>query len=121
MDESKEWIESGGIDPILGLKVRNFPCKAEPVMFLDDPGREEQNGVRFRVETLTRQLFTDIRIKPTPSMSKDKESVANPPYIVTYAEDRKTGKPVLITYENLEIPEVYKKTLPLSIQEWYAY
>ena len=40
VDESREWMESGVIEPILGLKVRNFPCKAEPVMFLDDPGRE---------------------------------------------------------------------------------
>lgn len=123
INQSSEWIESGRTSLISDLQIRKFPCKAEPVKFLDYRNRVERYGIRFRLEFITSQgsyeSFVDILIKDTRSMSKDEKSIANPPYIVIYALNHETQKTELISYEYLENTQVYKKSLSQSIEEWY--
>ena len=92
-------------------------------MFLDYSHLKTRNGVRFRLEFKTDrgtfESFVDVRIKATRSMSKDGKSVANPPYVISYALDLETKKDEPISWENIENTRVYKKTLSLSIDEWY--
>lgn len=126
IDQSTAWLESGELSPILGLRLRSYPCSAEPIKFIDDRAREEKHGIKFRLEWVGAskdryESFIEVRIKPSPSKSRDGKSIANPPYIVTYAVNPETGKRDEMTCEHLEIPESYRKTLPLSIKEWYAH
>lgn len=125
IEESREWLASDRLGSLYELQVRGFPCKAEPIMFLDDLGRKERHGVRFRLEIVTRggtyESFLDVRIKPTASMAKGGKSIANASYIVIYAVNLGTKAPALVCYEYLEIPENYERTLPLSIEECYRH
>jgi hypothetical protein len=125
IEESRDWLASERPGSIFELQIREFPCKAEPVMFLDDPRRKERHGVRFRLEILARggtyESFLDVRIKPNASRAKDKKAVANPPYIVSYVVNPETKVTDEITHDHLEIPENYERTLPLSIENWYCH
>jgi hypothetical protein len=127
INESREWLKSNKLELISGLKIRTFPCHVKPVKFLDDPHWVERHGVRFRLEFVTPsgtyESYVDVRIKDTRSMSKkDSKSVANSPYIASYAydQDQKTPKPkLLITYEHIDNTRIYKESLNLPIEEWY--
>ena len=125
IQESRDWLGSDKPGSIAGLQIRGFPCKAEPVLFLDSPRRKERHGVRFRLEIISPrgayESFVEVRVKPISSMAKDKKSVANPPYIVSYVVNRETKATEEITHDHLEIPESYERTLPLSIEEWYSH
>jgi len=123
INQSREWLESGGADLISGLKIRDYPCQAEPTEFLDDPQREERHGIRFRLEYVTDRAtfesFVDVRIKATRSLSKDGQTVANAPYIVIYVLNNEKQKSEIINYEYLENTIVYKNSLSLDIKEYY--
>lgn len=125
IQESRDWLDSQEPGSLEGLKIRGFSSKADPIAFLDDPGRKERHGVRFRLEIVsprgTFESFVDVRIKPTSSMTKDGKSVANPPYVVSYLINPETRAAEEITHDHLEIPENYEKSLPLSIEEWYQH
>jgi len=123
--ESRDWLDSEELDSIARLQIRGYPCQAEPVMSLDSPRRKERYGVRFRLEIVsprgTYESFVEVRIKPTSSMAKDRKSVANPPYVVSYILNPETKATDEITHDHLEIPENYERTLPLSIEDWYTH
>ena len=123
INQSREWLQSGEIALISGLKIRKYPCQIEPVKFLDRPGKKTRYGIRFRLEFITErgtfESFVEVRIQPTRSMSKDGESIANPPYIDTYAFCQETQKDAEIMWENLQNTKIYEGTVNLSIQEWY--
>lgn len=125
IEESRDWLASERHGSISELQIRGFPCKAEPVMFLDDPPRKERHGVRFRLEIVvkggTYESFLDVRIKPNVSMAEDLKAVANPPYVVSYVVNPETKVTDEITHDHLEIPQNYERTLPLSIEDWYQH
>jgi hypothetical protein len=125
IQESRDWLDSDKLGLIAGLQIRGYPCKAEPVMFLDSPRRKERHGVRFRLEIVsprgTYESFIEVRVRPISSMTKDQKSVANLPYIVSYVVNPETKATDEITHDHLEIPENYERTLPLSIEEWYSH
>jgi len=125
IEESRGWLATDRPGQISELQIRGFPCTAEPVMFLDDPHRKERHGVRFRLEIVAKggayESFLEVRVKPNASMAKDKKTVANPSYVVSYVVNPETKVTDEITHDHLEIPENYERTLPLSIKEWYGH
>jgi len=118
--QSRKWLASDNLPLISGLKIRNYPCTAKPENFLHYPTRKERYGVRFRLEFFTSRTYEaiiDILIKPNHS-----ESETPPwslPYIISYVVNPETGAKKPITYDYLQNPVVYAKTLSQSIEEWY--
>jgi hypothetical protein len=47
IEESRDWLASVRPGSISELQIREFPSKAEPVIFLDDPRRKERRGAGF--------------------------------------------------------------------------
>jgi hypothetical protein len=120
IDQSREWL-SGKPAPITGLKIRNYPCLAVPVKFID---LQKMSGVRFRLEfttpTGTFEAYVDIDIMPIRSVPKDKEKNPEPPFVASsVVVDTETKKKDLITWEQIKNTVIYKKSVDLTIEEWY--
>jgi hypothetical protein len=120
IDQSREWL-SGKPAPITGLKIRNYPCLAAPVKFID---YRKTSGVRFRLEfttpTGTFEAYVDIDIMPTRSVPKNKENKPEPPFVDSFVVvDTETKERDLITWEQIKNAVIYKSSVDLSIEEWY--
>ncbi len=120
IDQSREWL-SGKPAPITGLKIRNFPCLAVPVKFID---YRKTSGVRFRLEFTTPrgtfEAYVEIDIMPTRSVPKNKEKNPEPPFVDGFVVvDSETKERDLIAWERIDNTMIYKRSVDLPIEEWY--
>lgn len=117
--ESREWFDSGPPDTIVGLKLRDFTCRAKPLEFLDDRQRREQYGVKFRLEWNTWECLIEIRMRPTRCLNK--AGTIDSPYLITRVVNPKTKKAVDPGCGIPGIPDAHvERTSQLSIHEWWA-
>ena len=127
IDQSRKWLESNISGPILGLQLRTYPCKAEPLSFLDDATRKERHGVAFRIEwdRSSRDLYEcviELRINPTACLRRDGKTEY--PYIEMYVviEGVDVSKPGKGDSTTISLkPSNYGPTLQLEIQEWWRW
>lgn len=120
IDQSREWL-SGKLAPITGLNIRSYPCLAVPVRFID---YRKSSGVLFRLEFTTPsgtfEAYVEIDIMPTRSVPKNKEKKPDPPFVAgSVVVDPETKKRDLIAWDFINNTLFYKKTVDLSIEEWY--
>lgn len=116
----------GGTDlPVVeGLEARGTPCIARAIELINDTGRKESDGVRFRLEfgrpDRRYSATVEVRIKAESSLTKDGSGIANGPYVALYVLEIDSGKGILSFFEQFENVDAYFRTIDDPIEAWYA-
>ena len=124
IEQTRNWLSNSELPVIEGLEARNTPCTATVVELINDSKRKESDGVRFSLEfgRPDKRLLAkaEVRISSTSSEARDKQSVANGPYVAVYVLDSKTGTGLLSYFEQFDDADAYFRAADDSIQSWYA-
>lgn len=103
LEEAERWSAAGFPGELAGLKLRDYPCRAKALTWLNDAGRKEAKGVQFRLtwEGPSGRAYTDVEVRFVPEGSfsrKDDGRRTHNPYVAIYV----SGVPRDLTWQEFK-------------------
>jgi len=117
INESIKWAEMNFPGDMDDVKVRAYGCSAKAIKLLDDPGRKEQYGVRFRMSWESdKQYYSDVDVRIEPKGYKGE----NGPYVVVYIlTNENVGDEIHHATVTKKYIDVYGIGSDIPIQKFY--